>query len=201
MDAMRFIVLFALVLFGAYSHHEAKKNVLAETRSKDKLVVLASAAGASDSEFMKRAIELSHVAARNKEEHPSGCVITRNGKIVGEGWNTVVFKADPSAHAEVEAIRNASKNIGLTTLESCVIYTSTQPCPMCLSLMYLTGIERIFYCIPSEVIDNSSLSIDHIYGALRLPAIDRPIPEIPMMQSEVKRLLDSYKLVQSDSVL
>ena len=97
---------------------------------------------AEDRTFMQRAIELS---IRNIDESggPFGAVIVRKGKVVAEGANRVVPNNDPTAHAEVVAIRNACRELQTFDLAGCTVYSSCEPCPMCLSALYWAGVERI----------------------------------------------------------
>ncbi|NOT48848.1 MAG: nucleoside deaminase, partial [Acidobacteria bacterium] len=90
----------------------------------------------ADKRFMLRAIELAHSGIESNTGGPFGCVVTRDGKIVGEGVNQVTSTNDPTAHAEVVAIRNACSNLSTFQLEGCIIYTSCEPCPMCLGAIY-----------------------------------------------------------------
>jgi tRNA(Arg) A34 adenosine deaminase TadA len=144
---------------------------------------------------MERAIALSKIGMETDPGQPFGSVVVVNGKILGEGWNKVHLLNDPTAHAEVVAIRDASKNMSSTTLKGAVIYTNVQPCPMCLSLIYLTGSEKVFYCIPGSRVTelNATLAVDHIYDAMRTPQLERSIPEIPIMADKVESLIDSYQ--------
>ncbi|MGH9947684.1 MAG: nucleoside deaminase [Pyrinomonadaceae bacterium] len=97
-----------------------------------------------DNRFMLRAIELAQQGVDSNAGGPFGCVIARDGKIVGEGVNQVTSTNDPTAHAEVVAIRDACKNLKSFQLEGCVVYTSCEPCPMCLGAIYWARPERIF---------------------------------------------------------
>ena len=97
----------------------------------------------NDTEFMLRAITLAQAGVDSNEGGPFGCVIVRNGEIVGEGVNRVTSTNDPTAHAEIVAIRDACKNLNSFQLDGCVIYTSCEPCPMCLGAIYWARPERI----------------------------------------------------------
>jgi guanine deaminase len=98
----------------------------------------------ADSKFMLRAIELAQSGVDSDLGGPFGCVITKDGEIVGEGCNQVTSTNDPTAHAEVVAIRQACQNLDSFQLEGCVVYTSCEPCPMCLGAIYWARPERIF---------------------------------------------------------
>lgn len=95
--------------------------------------------------FMKKAIELSEKSMQNGGG-PFGAVIVKDGKVVGEGMNGVVPFKDPTAHAEVVAIRNACQNLATFDLSGTVIFTSCEPCPMCLSAIWWARIEKIYFC-------------------------------------------------------
>src|SRR4051812_36977451 len=92
--------------------------------------------------FMRRAIALSREKMEENHGGPFGAVIVKAGKIIGEGWNRVTSSFDPTAHAEVTAIRNACAAVGDFSLKECEIYTSCEPCPMCLAAIYWARLER-----------------------------------------------------------
>ncbi|MDZ4083855.1 MAG: nucleoside deaminase, partial [Bdellovibrionales bacterium] len=96
-------------------------------------------------DFMRRAIELSRRNMQTGAGGPFGAVIVKDGKIVGEGWNKVTSINDPTAHAEVEAIRDACKNLSTFELKDCELYTSCEPCPMCLAATYWARIGAIYF--------------------------------------------------------
>lgn len=95
-------------------------------------------------QFMMRAIELAMASVHSNAGGPFGCVIARDGLIVGEGVNQVTSTNDPTAHAEIVAIRNACERLNSFQLDGCVVYTSCEPCPMCLGAIYWARPERIF---------------------------------------------------------
>lgn len=146
--------------------------------------------------FMNRALDLSYHAVEHGHGNPFGSVVVRNGIIVGEGWNQVALLNDPSAHAEMMAIRDASRRLSTLRLAECVVYASGQPCPMCLSLIYLAGIERLYYCIPGDTMAalNPALAVDHIYKAVAMPQQQRPIEEIRIMNEAVENAIARYKI-------
>jgi tRNA(Arg) A34 adenosine deaminase TadA len=98
-----------------------------------------------DLRFLDRAVELSRQGIEQQAGGPFGCVIVKNGVIIGEGNNQVTVTNDPTAHAEVVAIRNACKTLGSFQLEGCDVYTSCEPCPMCLGAIYWARPERVIY--------------------------------------------------------
>jgi tRNA(Arg) A34 adenosine deaminase TadA len=98
-----------------------------------------------DDQFLARAIELARQGSECGEGGPFGAVIVRDGKIIAEGWNRVVASHDPTAHAEIGAIRSACAGLGHFHLPGCTLYASSEPCPMCLSAAYWARIERIVF--------------------------------------------------------
>ncbi len=99
-------------------------------------------------DFMRRAIELA--AAADPDDGPFGSVVVLDGEIVGEGVNLTGTRPDPSAHAEVEAIRNAAMRLERPTLEGCELYTSCEPCPMCAAAIHWAGIDKVYYAASVE---------------------------------------------------
>lgn len=96
-------------------------------------------------EFMKIAVDLSKEGSETNQGGPFGCVIVKDGKIVGKGFNRVTSTNDPTAHAEVVAIRDACKNLNSFQLDGCEIYTSCEPCPMCLGAIYWARPDVVYY--------------------------------------------------------
>jgi tRNA(Arg) A34 adenosine deaminase TadA len=100
---------------------------------------------AKDREFMGVALELARRNARSAEGGPFGAVVVFDGRVVGEGRNQVTATNDPSAHAEIVAIREAGQKLGRFDLQGCVIYTSCEPCPMCLAAAYWARVDKVIY--------------------------------------------------------
>ena len=98
-----------------------------------------------DDQFLARAIELARHGSESGEGGPFGAVIVRDGKIIAEGWNRVVASHDPTAHAEISAIRTACAGANSFHLHGCTLYASSEPCPMCLSAAYWAHIDRIVF--------------------------------------------------------
>lgn len=120
-----------------------------------------------DAGFMEQAIRLSEENI-DKGGGPFGAVIVRNGKVVATGVNSVVPNNDPTAHAEINAIRSACKTLGTFKLDGCTIYSSCEPCPMCLSALYWAGVSRI--CYGNTKSDAKAIDFDDsfIYDQLEL---------------------------------
>lgn len=195
MPESKFILLITFALVGAFAQHQAGIDVRKIETKERELTTLKASVDDNDNRFMRRAIALSRLALERDHNHPFGSVVVKDGMIIGEGWNKTEILKDPSAHAEMEAIRNASKTVSSTTLTNSVIYTSTQPCRMCLMLIYLTGIEKVYYCIPGEMIRDPTLppSDDPMYTILNLPPSEVSIPQVPMLEEEIDDVLKSYR--------
>ena len=138
---------------------------------------------AEDQKFMQMAIELSEENI-DSGGGPFGAVIVRNGELIAKGANRVVPNNDPTAHAEVVAIRNACEKLNTFDLKGCTVYTSCEPCPMCLSALYWAGIERICYANTKR--DAAAIEFDDsfIYDQLRLDYDRRSIHCEHFMRNE-----------------
>lgn len=134
-----------------------------------------------DERFMQMAIELSKESVATGGG-PFGAVIVRDGEVIATGTNRVTVTCDPTAHAEVSAIRAACSKIGDFRLTGCTVYSSCEPCPMCLSALYWAGVERIFYGNTKE--DAKAIDFDDsfIYDQIALPYTERSIPCINLMR-------------------
>jgi len=126
--------------------------------------------------LMRRAIALSRQHMAANAGGPFGAVIARDGEIVAEGWNQVTSTNDPTAHAEMVAIRHACTTLGTFRLDDCEIYTSCEPCPMCLSAVYWARLPRLFYANSRS--DAAAIGFDDalIYDQVALPIDQRSIP-------------------------
>lgn len=124
--------------------------------------------------FMREAIRLS-VENAKKGGGPFGAIIVKGNIIIGRGVNNVTKSNDPTAHAEIAAIRNASKNTGNFSLKGSVIYTSCEPCPMCLSAIYWADIDRIYFGNTRKDAAKIGFKDDHIYSELRKPLSKRKV--------------------------
>ena len=143
-------------------------------------------------DLMRRAIALSEVSVKNGGG-PFGAVIARNGEIIAEASNKVTIDCDPTAHAEVSAIRLASKRLDTFDLSGCEIYTSCEPCPMCLGAIYWAHLDRIFYANNRKDAAAIGFDDDFIYQELDLPVEDRSTPIINMMREEAMRAFSMWQ--------
>ncbi len=134
-------------------------------------------------ELMRKAIELSDENVRNGGG-PFGAVIVKDGKVVATGVNRVTANNDPTAHAEVSAIRNACKELKTFDLKGCEIYTSCEPCPMCLGAIYWAHIGKIYYGNTKTDAKNIDFDDSFIYDELALPYGERKVPMEQLLREE-----------------
>lgn len=144
-------------------------------------------------QFMQRAIDLSRQNVEQMEGGPFGAVIVRDGEIIGEAHNRVLLTNDPTAHAEVEAIRAACRHIDHYALSGCVIYTSAEPCPMCLSAIYWARIDKIYYVNTRD--DSAFAGFDDslIYNQIPMPLQERSIPAVRLDMPEAATVMKLWK--------
>src|SRR6202790_3534316 len=132
--------------------------------------------------FMARAIELSIKNVLKGSGGPFGAVVVKGGEIIAEGVNCVTSTNDPTAHAEIVAIRDACKKLDSFELSRCEIYTSCEPCPMCLGAIYWARPDRVFYAATAGDATAAGFDDSFIYEELKLVAGERRIPVEPMMR-------------------
>jgi tRNA(Arg) A34 adenosine deaminase TadA len=135
--------------------------------------------------YMARAIELSEENI-TKGGGPFGAVIVKNNEIIAEGYNQVTTSLDPTAHAEVTAIRNAAKKLNNFDLSGCIIYSSCEPCPMCLAAIYWAKIDTIYFGNSKQDADQIGFSDNFIYQEINKPLNKRSIPVFQLMNEEAK---------------
>ena len=143
--------------------------------------------------FMRQAIALSRIHMSANAGGPFGAVIVQDGKVVGEGWNRVTSTNDPTAHAEVVAIRDACRNLNSFQLDGCVIYTSCEPCPMCLGAIYWARPERIY--IACDRHDAAAAGFDDAFIYDELCTIDlgsRKLPFSILLREEGLKVFENW---------
>ncbi|HVU47188.1 MAG TPA: nucleoside deaminase [Terracidiphilus sp.] len=140
--------------------------------------------GTPNAEFLRRAIALATQNAVSGAGGPFGAVIVRDGKIVGEGVNTVTAGNDPTAHGEVNAIRAAAKALGTFTLAGCELYTSCEPCPMCLAASYWARIDAIYYGANAADAARAGFDDAFLYDEMKKNAGERTLPATQMLGDE-----------------
>ena len=133
---------------------------------------------------MARAIQLSIDGVQSGRGGPFGAVVVRDGKIVAEGVNQVTSTNDPTAHAEVLAIRQACSSLGVFQLQDCELYTSCEPCPMCLGAIYWARLSRVYFANTAEDAAKIGFEDSFLYTELNKPHLERRIPTIQIMREE-----------------
>ena len=141
--------------------------------------------------FMSRAIELS-IQSVNQGGGPFGCVIVRDDKIISEGFNRVTSTNDPTAHGEIVAIRQACKELNVFSLNNCELYTTCEPCPMCLSAIYWTRIEKIYYANTRNDAQKIDFDDSSIYLELQKKIKKRKIPMVQIMRKEALKAFELW---------
>lgn len=126
-------------------------------------------------EFLGEALRLSIEAVRSGIGGPFGAVIVKENEIIGRGCNQVTSTNDPTAHAEIVAIREACKRLGVFHLKGCELYSSCEPCPMCLAAIYWAKIEKVFYALTGRQAAAIGFVDDHIASELSLPISQRQV--------------------------
>ena len=146
----------------------------------------------NDKELMREAVRLSVENVENGGG-PFGAVITRDGKIIATGANRVTSDNDPTAHAEVSAIRNAARTLGTFDLSGCEIYTSCEPCPMCLGAIYWARLKRIHFACTKTDAAEYGFDDSFIYDELALPRSERHLPSDTLLRDEALAAFEAWR--------
>ena len=147
----------------------------------------------TDERFMQRAIELAQQGVDSNTGGPFGCVIARDGRIVGEGSNQVTSTNDPTAHAEIVAIRNACAELNSFQLEGCVVYTSCEPCPMCLGAIYWARPERVYIACNRNDAATAGFDDAFIYDEIcEADLARRKVPIVSLLRDEGLKVLENW---------
>ena len=141
----------------------------------------------SHEKFMRIAIEFSEKNVTESIGGPFGAAVVRDGKLIAASGNKVTSTNDPTAHAEVSAIRLACEKLQTFDLSGCVIYTSCEPCPMCLSAIYWARIDHIYYANTKVDADEIGFSDKFIYEEIEKPMSERSIPIVQMLRDEAQQ--------------
>ncbi|MGV7106166.1 nucleoside deaminase [Flavobacterium sp. U410] len=145
------------------------------------------------SKFITEAVELSRNGMNNNEGGPFGAIIVKDGKVVGKGNNRVTSSNDPTAHAEVVAIRDACKNLNSFQLDDCILYTSCEPCPMCLGAIYWARPSKVFYANTREDAAAIGFDDDFIYEEINVSMDDRKIPFEQLGREEALQVFKEWQ--------
>jgi len=136
--------------------------------------------------FLRRAIALAVKNVETGNGGPFGAVIVREGEVVAEAGNSVFTTNDPTAHAEVNAIRAACRKLAVFRLDGCTLYTSSEPCPMCLAACYWAHLDRIFYAANAEDAARAGFDDAFLYRELALPMSERTLPAEELLREEAQ---------------
>jgi guanine deaminase len=150
-----------------------------------------------EEKFMQEAIKLSKDGMDKKEGGPFGCVIVKGDMIVGRGNNKVTSTNDPTAHAEVVAIRDACKNLKSFQLEECEIYTSCEPCPMCLGAIYWARPKAIYFANNREDAANAGFDDSMLYDEMRCGIEERKIPINSIGREQAIKVFEEWMLKEN----
>ncbi|MCB0805417.1 MAG: nucleoside deaminase [Bacteroidales bacterium] len=142
--------------------------------------------------FMLEAINLAASNLKNGNGGPFGAVVVKNGEIIGKGSNTVTSSNDPTAHAEINAIRDACKNLGHFQLDGCEIYSSCEPCPMCMGAIYWARPAKLFFAANRKDAEMAGFDDSKIYQELRLDFNEREIPNEQMLRNEALEVFEKW---------
>ncbi|HKC68950.1 MAG TPA: nucleoside deaminase [Bacteroidia bacterium] len=147
----------------------------------------------SDKKFMQEAIELSVNNVKSGKGGPFGAVVVKDGKIIARAANSVTSTNDPTAHAEVNAIRQACKILNTHQLTGCEIYTSCEPCPMCLGAIYWARPDKVYYANTKKDAAAINFDDDFIYQEIAKPLPERQMKFIQLLREEALTAFDEWK--------
>lgn len=142
--------------------------------------------------FLKQAIELASEHSRHGDGGPFGAVVVCDGDVVGRGWNSVTATPDPTAHAEIMAIREAAKHLGTFDLSHCDMYSSCEPCPMCLCAIYWARIPRLIYGAGQADAAKAGFDDAEFYRQVSLPMSERTLVMGQAMRTEAVAVFDQW---------
>jgi tRNA(Arg) A34 adenosine deaminase TadA len=145
-----------------------------------------------DAAFLREAIRISRSRMRQGRGGPFGAVIARQGEIVARGWNAVTSTNDPTAHAEIMAIRRSSTTLRSFSLAGCVLYASCEPCPMCLAAAYWARIDRLVYAATRDDAARAGFDDALIYRELPLAPSERSLPTGQLLRGEAAAVFDEW---------
>ena len=143
-------------------------------------------------DYVQRAVALSREKMRAGEGGPFAAVVVKDGQVVGEGWNRVSSSLDPTAHAEVNAIRDACERLGTFWLEESILYSSCEPCPMCLAAIYWARLERVFYAATQADAARAGFGDAQIHEELAAAPADRHIPMHQLPHKDAARVFEAW---------
>lgn len=141
---------------------------------------------------MAEAIQLAQSNVEENNGGPFGAIVVKDGKVIGRGTNKVTSTNDPTAHAEIVAIREAAQNLGTFNLEGCEIFASCEPCPMCLGAIYWARFDKFYYAGTKDDAAKADFDDSMIYRELCIPKAERSLPSSQLMRDEAVRVFDNW---------
>ncbi len=148
---------------------------------------------AFEEQFLREAIRLSHEKMDTGEGGPFGALVVRNGAIIGRGWNRVTSANDPTAHAEIEAIRDACRHLGTFSLTGCELYASCEPCPMCLAAIYWARLEILYFAASRRDAADAGFDDVLLYEEISKPIMERKLHAEQHLQQEAQQVMNIWK--------
>ena len=145
-----------------------------------------------DNIFMKRAIEMAEKGMNQNAGGPFGCVIVKDGEIIAEGYNKVTSTNDPTAHAEIVAIRKACDKLNSFQLDDCIIYTSCEPCPMCFGAIYWARPKMVYFACTKKDAAKINFDDQFIYEELEKSIADRDIKFVKLMRKDAIPVFEKW---------
>ena len=146
-----------------------------------------------DEQFMRRAIAIAQEGIDFNVGEPFGAVVVKDGRIIGEGCNQVTSDNDPTSHAEIIAIRRGCQALGSFQLEGCTLYTSCEPCPMCLGAIYWARPEKVYFAGTRDDAADAGFDDDMIYEEIGKNVEDRRLPIVNLLRAEAQALFENWK--------
>lgn len=143
--------------------------------------------------FMQEAINLAKESMESGQGGPFGAIVVKDGKIIGKGSNRVTSDNDPTAHAEISAIRDACKNLNSFQLDGCDIYTSCEPCPMCLGAIYWARPSAVYYAATKDDAADAGFDDEFIYEEIDKPIEERKIPMKQILRKNAQLVFAGWK--------
>jgi tRNA(Arg) A34 adenosine deaminase TadA len=153
-----------------------------------------------DETFMREAIRLSFSKMQDHQGGPFGAVVVHRGKVIARGWNQVTSQNDPTAHAEMIAIRTASRKLNTFRLDECELYSSCQPCPMCLAAIYWARLSSIYYANTRRDAAKIKFDDEMISRVLARPIERRKIPMKQLLRAEAMKVFESWAMKKDKTV-
>ena len=148
--------------------------------------------GTEHEQFMRRALDISQSEMLEHGAAPFAAVVVKDGRIVGEGVNQVVNNHDPTSHGEVEAIRDAGRNLGTWDLSGCTLYTTCEPCEMCVAAMFWARIDRMYYAATLNDCEALGFDLKPLTAMVRSDLHDRTLPASQLLHDEGRGILDLW---------